>query len=71
MAEYLSVRQVARRLGLKEEGVRKRLRSGELWGRKVGGIWYVDPQALAQWKARHPSKPKGRGGRPRRSPTSP
>jgi len=56
---WLSVADAARELELSPGRVRSLLDSGALHGRKLGGSWFVDPQAV-QRRSAH----SGKGGRP-------
>ena len=47
---YLTVQQVADELGVHAETVRRRLKSGELEGVKVGDVWMVTRNALTKFK---------------------
>ncbi|WIG60664.1 MAG: hypothetical protein OJF49_003412 [Ktedonobacterales bacterium] len=50
----LTVEEVARRLGIAEESVRRYLRSGKLRGYRAGGVkagWRVQAQDLEAFKA--------------------
>ncbi len=43
----LTVRQAATALSICPESVKRLLRVGKLPGRRVGGVWRVEPSALA------------------------
>jgi excisionase family DNA binding protein len=45
----LTTREVAARLRLNVEVVRRKLRRGEIPGRKVGRLWRIDDDELAKY----------------------
>jgi len=50
MDGYISVNEAARRLGRSLEQVRRYLREGKLPGRRIGGQWFIEEEALAVWR---------------------
>ncbi len=40
-SDWLSVQFVARKLGICEKGVIRKVRAGELWGRQFGRLWRI------------------------------
>ncbi len=42
----LSVQEVAKKLKVSDETVRRMVRRGELSGRKVGSLWRIDSEAV-------------------------
>ncbi len=50
MDGYLTVNEAARRLGRSIEQVRRYLREGRLPGRRIGGQWFIDEDAVAGWR---------------------
>jgi excisionase family DNA binding protein len=50
MDGYISVNEAARRLGRSIEQVRRYLREGRLPGRRIGGQWFIEEDALAAWR---------------------
>ena len=48
IAKYLTVRQVAKKLGISEEWVRDLIAKKEIKAIKIGQ-WKINPQALAQF----------------------
>jgi len=50
MDGYISVNEAARRLGRSLEQVRRHLREGRLPGRRIGGQWFIEADALAGWR---------------------
>jgi excisionase family DNA binding protein len=55
----IPVREVARRLSVCSETVRRQLRTGELPGKKIGRDWRVNPDEIVLALSNQPlSKPK-------------
>lgn len=50
MDGYISVNEAARRLQRSIEQVRRYLREGQLPGRRIGGQWFIEEDALAGWR---------------------
>ncbi len=46
MEDFLTVKEVAQKLHLSTETVKKKLQSGELPGHKVGRKWLISPSEL-------------------------
>lgn len=55
---FLTPAQVAERLQVSENGVRKALREGRMPGVKLLGTWRVEPQELAEWIESHRQPPR-------------
>jgi excisionase family DNA binding protein len=47
--QLLTPEDVAARLKMHPDHVRRLLRSGEIPGAKIGSAWRVSPERLAQW----------------------
>lgn len=47
---YLTIPEVAKELGINAETVRRRLKSGDLKGVKVGGVWLITRNNLTKFK---------------------
>ena len=47
--ERVGVAEAARRLGRSTEQVRRYLREGRLRGRRIGGQWFIEASALADF----------------------
>lgn len=54
--DKLSVREASNRLGVHEETVRRRVRSGSLRAEKLGGQWFIDREDLNVFSATYDSK---------------
>ena len=60
MEEFLTAKEVAKKLRLSVETVKKMLRDGELPGRKVGRKWLTSQSELAQHMEEQRKKQQGR-----------
>jgi excisionase family DNA binding protein len=50
----LSLREAAERCGLSSSHLRLLVRSGDIWGRKLGRNWVTTEQAVNEYLARNP-----------------
>jgi len=50
MDGYVTVAEAARRLGRSIEQVRRYLREGRLAGRRIGQQWFIEEEAVADWR---------------------
>lgn len=55
--EWLTPAEVAKRLKVNEQSVRKWLREGELRGSLLGRVWRVSPSALTEFMQARERKP--------------
>lgn len=51
-AELITVAETARRLNRSTEQVRRYLREGRLSGKRIGGQWFIESSAVAEFQAR-------------------
>lgn len=57
--EWLTPEEVAQRLKINEQTIRKWLREGRLRGSLLGRVWRVSPTALTEFMQAHEPKPDG------------
>lgn len=55
---WLTTQQAATLLGYNFESVANMCRQRRLRSLKIGGVWYIDPQAVAKYKPAHPTRRK-------------
>ena len=60
---WLSVKWVAKKLDVRAETVHALCRRGELRRAYVAGIWYVEPNSIAQYLKRQQRRPGPGSGR--------
>lgn len=52
LAELISLREAAEFSGLSHSHLRLLVRSGEIWGKKMGRDWFTTAQAVQEYLAR-------------------
>jgi excisionase family DNA binding protein len=56
MADYVSVREACRRIGVHEETIRRLVRSGILKAEKIGNQWFIKREELSLFSATYNPK---------------
>ena len=56
---YLTVPEVARKLALSEETIRRQVRSGRLKAEKIGNQWFIHEENLSGFTRTHRSQGAG------------